>query len=115
MVLSPEPETGLDECQTRIVVIPLGETSVEFHVEIPKLFAMPVREVRRLSFALTLGFLVIRKFLDIIRDSAFLAYISVAETYDCLMAAGSDVLQEIIHGAPVKDTFFLAYIAVEHI
>ena len=98
-----------------VVVIPLGETSVEFHVEILEFLTIPVREVSSLSFALTLGFLVIRKFLDIIRDSAFLAYISVAETYDSLMAAGSDVLQEIIHGAPVKDTFFLAYIAVEHI
>ena len=112
VVFRPEAEAGLDEGQTGIGVVSLGEATVEFLVETLELFAAPVREISGFALALALCFFVAWPALDIVWNGAGFPYIGVAETYHQLVSSGSNLFQQFVHGRPVEDIFLLADVTV---
>ena len=118
MILGPVAKSGFHEGKTRILVVPLGETAVEFHVEAPQFLAAPVRIFRvRLGPAVGLGpsGFIAFYLLDVVRHGAGVTRIGIAEAHHGLMPAGRYLLQQFIHGRPVIDILFLAHVVVQHV
>ena len=118
MVLGPMAKSGLHEGEAGILVVTLGETAVEFHMEAPQFLAAPVGILRVLSGpAVGLGpngFIAVH-FLDIVRHGAGVTRIGVAEAHHGLMPAGGHLLQQLVHGRPVEHILLLADIVVQHV